>query len=498
MLKFRPQDYADRQALLSYSVVSRSCCLRAYARLFASVIVDIFVGPYCQDSQREVQYLQKFASILNSSLAFPHLGMVYHIQSFSFALQTRIPPARNELPIIYNIIEAGNVSLILDALHGPTHGVKFFGLRAKQHCRLDYTKLGHTLIRALHAMLHSSSLQRVSLCGLSNPPENLLEDICVETLEIYCNSAHLIPIIKFVGIDVLRHLTGPPCVENSSVHPVPNCLAPLKDLKQLCINLELPSVIFRAKAMPLDTANTLQTLHLNLTTSFFSYGDETISQSVLHLNRMPQPRLPFHLLHKLTSLHLSNTYAHDLNKLWAIRVFCVLLASCTLPPSLKMLSLESSSWVLWPYYMADGKSSNTFTRADWKALGSMLVEPTFARIPCVKIALTCRVDISPTHDSDDITEYDANILKSDIQCQLTALLHGFVESRRSVDNEGSSCFDFALTKGVGRQKQESTASHVFNCLKIRFGTKEILNAEVSRTSTRKSLFRERVDQMNVE
>lgn len=429
-------------------MVSRSCCSRAYARLFASVVLDLFIGPYGQSAQREAQALQKFASILNSSLAFPQLGMVYHIHSFSFALHTHNPPTWNELTKINEILDAGGVSLILDALHGPTYGVKFFGFRAARYCWQDYTKLGPKLISALHGILHSPHLRRVSLCGFSNAPEILFKDVCIEILELYCS----------------QHS------KKNSVHAASNCLAPLMDLKQLCINLELPSGLQQVIEMPLSAANTLQALHLNLASLF---SGDALLRSLIQLNRLPKPAFPFHLLHELTSLRLLNSYAQKLDQPWVVRALSTLLMSCTLPPSLRLLSIESSAWVPWPHPV-EWNGYSAFSRAEWEGLNTLLVRPAIIRIPSVEIALTCRVDNSNMHDPDIFTDYDAHAVESDIRDQLTALLHGFIGSRECAT---SSCLSVALTRSV-HQMRGSIAPHIFDCLKTRFGTENMLNADL--------------------
>ncbi len=78
---------------------------------------------------------------------------------------------------MYDILLEGDLPLLLDSLHGPKHGIQFFGFDAGKNFQggLEYTKMYPSVISALDRMYHSPDLQHLLFRGVRNIPRDSVE-----------------------------------------------------------------------------------------------------------------------------------------------------------------------------------------------------------------------------------------------------------------------------------------------------------------------------------
>lgn len=313
--------------------------------------------------------------LLSDSLEFPDLGMVYHIRSFVLWMDGSHGEAQK-----YDILLQGDLSLLLDTLHGPNHGPEFFGFHASYNSRggLEYTKIDPSIISALDRMYHSPNLRHLLFRGIRNLPGTLLKGTNINTLEIYDKTATNIGFIQntprvialdSMGMDdpfdaaSLRH-SEDETILRPRFQAFPG---PRKMYFTVSSLIALPKVINTV----INIAGCLQILHIQLT-------------GYTCVEAPPNPQYPFHLLTSLTSLHISSSENSLSHASPAVLPFLPVLEICTLPPSLKRLHLETRT------SGQDDSLDCIDTHADrdrWLRMDALLMRPTFTAVRHLEITL---------------------------------------------------------------------------------------------------------------
>ncbi|KDR73805.1 hypothetical protein GALMADRAFT_251621 [Galerina marginata CBS 339.88] len=155
---------ASIQALRVFALVSRVLCMRAHHYLFSEFKIAIV-----PTSDVEVP-LGRLLRTLVTSLRFPDLGMVYHIRSASFIFEMK-----------YQYFIEGSISnndvlpRIMDALHGPNHGVSSFGLEVYFagpgfRLRPTWSDIGPKLNTAFYNLCRSRNLKSLRLKSFADVP----------------------------------------------------------------------------------------------------------------------------------------------------------------------------------------------------------------------------------------------------------------------------------------------------------------------------------------
>lgn len=167
-----------RQALLSCSLVSKAFCVQAYSTLFEEIRISI--APTTAHSLWP-HVLRKTREVFVTGLSFPALAMIYRIKKFY--LEINIMASGNEFLSIAN---DPNFSGLLDALHGPRHGISGFELSISINSEpLPWWKLFPRFISAFHSLCDSVQLHTLKLAHFTMVPRDLLTGTNIKHLYLH-------------------------------------------------------------------------------------------------------------------------------------------------------------------------------------------------------------------------------------------------------------------------------------------------------------------------
>ncbi|KAF9480985.1 hypothetical protein BDN70DRAFT_572201 [Pholiota conissans] len=347
---------ASRDTLRAYSLVSRSCCIMARRRLFSSIILYVGLTPdFPNLNLTEIAAAtEHFATMIQDSVKFPNIGMSYFIQSFTFTI-----PAACIKNRVMRFLRKPSIYRILDALHGPSHGITSLTLNMGVG-RLDYVKLERELVRALEDITHSPKLKHLHINGLIDIPISLFHGVRLKTLEL-------------IRARVLREEGGHKCgVSIIETISLDNMLS-FDGLIQHSNDASSNSLIFASpKALYIQGGSLPNAVKFAISTALY-----TLQSLSVHVDAPPTAEYPFHLLAGLSLLRILHGKDTSRNRKKELQQ---VLELCTLPPSLMSLTIETYDQDCLPY------------PTDWVDIDSVLVQTSFSCIPQVQIIFRLSCD----------------------------------------------------------------------------------------------------------
>ncbi|KAF8202901.1 hypothetical protein BJ912DRAFT_332690 [Pholiota molesta] len=421
----------NRAILRAYAMVSRSFCVAAYSRLFSSAILRLKVSSPAFNKRlfaSAIQVIRRFVTLLQDSLNFPNLGMIYHIRSFCLTISGA---PSHDSSFSYKFLRDATVYRIIDILHGPNHGIESLSFNARiGHFTLEYTKMDDQLICAFENILRSPNLQHVRLCGLFGIPRSLFHGIHFKNLELYetrltrgkieVDAPH-VTILESIGLDESFSLVDLLHLGNRSANVASRYQSAFVELHTLYFQAKLTGGIQNIINIAGNAANTLHILHIQL------IGHDWL-QSSGPSHSLPTAIYPFHLLSRLSSLRISykdiGIYLHDI-----IDPFCRVLQSCSFPRSLRKFNLEMTAS---HNYNAPYLTMNTPN--EWPVMDSVLVQPMFNAVPQVNIILNYFIKRGGYSFGDALVKFHKHLL--------SAPLPKFTKSRQNT----SSSYNVIITK----------------------------------------------------
>ncbi|PPQ97182.1 hypothetical protein CVT26_000459 [Gymnopilus dilepis] len=166
----------SEKAIRACSGASRAFHRRARLYL-AELKIDISEDPFPDSSCPT----QRLLAALTSSIHFPGLGMVYYLQSVSLRLQYPLFRGSSK----YSHLLQAVIPEVLDALHGPSHGISSFEIYSESlHGFSDWSHIDKRFTQAFHTMCCSPNMTTLCMSGFSGVPTCILLGTRIKTLEI--------------------------------------------------------------------------------------------------------------------------------------------------------------------------------------------------------------------------------------------------------------------------------------------------------------------------
>jgi hypothetical protein len=164
-----------RKALLSCSLISKALCVQVYSSLFEEIKISIRpTTPHT--AWRDV--MRTTRDVLVTGLDFPVLGMVYRIKSF--CIEIHVVATGNKFLSIAN---DPNFSGLLDALHGPRHGISNLDLSITINDEpVPWRNLLPRFTTAFYSLCSSPRLHSLKLAHFTMVPRFLLTGTNIQHL----------------------------------------------------------------------------------------------------------------------------------------------------------------------------------------------------------------------------------------------------------------------------------------------------------------------------
>jgi len=330
-----------RNALLSCSLVSKALCVQTYSTLFEEIRISI--RPTTTHSSWP-DVMRRTRDIFITGLNFPTLAMIYRLKKFY--LKISIKASGNEFLSIAN---DPNFSGLLDALHGPRHGISSLDLSISINSEpLPWWKLLPRFTSAFYSLCDSPQLHTLKLAHFTMVPRDLLTGTNIKHL-------HLLDVVfgrhKFdVDIDTLED----------------------PEIRQLRAISFLDPWNFNAlfDVLALGYQCSPERYH---GTAFANLESLTIGD-----------RSPDQLLRSLPSLRSLKRFGvtHSLENLrradHAVNGVCQTLVGFIPGPSLLTLSIKIE--IPQAIFAEDGPDTIHTFNPGWRALDSLLLEPQFDNV----------------------------------------------------------------------------------------------------------------------
>lgn len=390
------QDASDRGSLRSCAMVSREFLTRAYWHLFSSI--DIIIRGRDNSTVKEsITVLEKLHGALQASLAFPTVGFVYMLRNVALYIEGL---GRDEC---YRLIQGGSLGNILQALHGPNHGIEWFSLRVHttRSINLDFLMLDNGFQRALVGLCQSTNLRKIRIQNLSRLPRSLLHGSRVQHVEMHNND--------FSSFSTAKPMILQPesiTVSDAEFPSTLNALhweggrlgrsaryisvfGRLSTLELLITHVEkVPGALEIAKL----ASDSLENLYLYIHGLDPAEAPPDPPRSV----QPPQPIYLFHQFENLRTLRVTKQVVRPLTEPCIIHPLRRFFDLVTLPSSLNTLIVAT---------MAEHKFAPNVMPApeeipnkkEWDLFDAVLMKPIFTTVPHLKIVLRYSVRLMNEH-----------------------------------------------------------------------------------------------------
>ncbi|KJA14947.1 hypothetical protein HYPSUDRAFT_1070922 [Hypholoma sublateritium FD-334 SS-4] len=369
----------NREALWACAQVSSSFHHEAYSRLFNTVVLEAWLGRGRTIKPESISQLERAADMLSNSGY-----VVRHIKTFCLFVNS-------SAAFLHDFIQNGRLSQILNALHGPDHGVESLSFIVECNVRRwEYSESDQEFQLAFQDLIQSSRLKHVQLCGIAKIPVKIFHTKKIQRVELYRmgfdaeeGDISLSFSLESIGMDVPDRDEVPIALQFVSTG---------SKIKQIYCQVTSAHSMARVIEIAAPTsADTLKEFHVQISGTNFS--------NTLPLLGSPPPRQKFHFcrLVQLTSLRISEVIGAEV-----INVLQNFLALCSFP-SLADLTLDT---VIDLGHITQVHAIPHPER--WNLLDQLLAQPTFKAIPKIVIVVQFNVEVNPPFDH---AAYDAKVLE---------------------------------------------------------------------------------------
>jgi len=389
-------------SLLACSLVCVMFCKTARRQLFSTI--NIFLvrenTKIQADSTIYVEYLKRISEILQMSLAFPEIGMVYYIQSF------RLDADELEEPQLSMLLNDKHFPGLLKSLHGPKHGISRFTLEILPEESISFPELSSEFCEAFIDLCWSNSLTSLRLRGFSDLPRTLLlgtradniqfnkcsilppwQDTAGTMERLYITDLNTeVPLMRSIAVDdsfpLIDLLNGNMLLEARDRYI--NAFSRLTSL-DLCARVaeNLPDLVEIAQ----HASQTLEVLAISV------YGGVNLQASGPVNLWADSPPFELGTLKNLHTLKISSRQSFGLGTFALLPPINVLDKITSVPPNLRRVSLRARS----DTRIGDPMNFN------WQPLETLVTQPRFNRIPERNLSLAYCTWVNPS--SDDRSEF---------------------------------------------------------------------------------------------
>ena len=399
-----------RKALLSCSLVSKALCVQTYSTLFEEIKISI--RPTTPHSLWQ-DVMRRTREVFITGLSFPTLAMIYRIKKFY--LEINIMASGNEFLSIAN---DPNFSGLLDALHGPRHGISSLELSISINDEpLPWWKLLPRFTSAFYSLCDSTQLHTLKLAHFTMAPRDLLTGTNIKHLYLHDVTFGR---RKFdVDIDTLEYPDIRQLRTISFLDPWDfNTLFDLLALGYWCSPERYHGTAFA-----------------NLES--FTVGDRSPEEL---LRILPSLRFLKHfgVTHSLKKIHRAD---HAVNHIRQTLLGFI--------PGSSLLTLSIKIEIPQAIFAEDGPDTIHILNPGWSALDSLLLEPQFDNVPNISMVVhffTPLKEKQPT-DADAFCTHRQAVIRKKLPgliavrsaaFTLTVLLNRSEDSLKSIQRKGTA------------------------------------------------------------